>query len=302
MRLFNFHSRYEDDLAIAPGAKDGKIYKLVQLIAISVILAAATLLIFEVSQLLKIGSTANGMIFSVGVIGLGGFFALPWVRVFESVEEKPFKITGIVFLALIGVCVILWIVCVWQIIGLVKNIGSDEVIDKLVRSLNVIRASIIVSIQIVIASNIVMNVIKYRKTLLPYQILSGVSKLYIDFYITLVFTAVTITTDGLKLSSTATILTNKWLLPLLVVFIMFTIFPSAVFKRADRRRLLAAKKEDMKEIFTNNQPQASNTNASNNLDGDSVEKKLQKIKTLLDNGLITQEEYDAKRAEILSNI
>lgn len=311
MGLFNFRARYEDDLAIAPGAKDGKIYKLVQLAAISVIMIAITLLILEVFKLLQVGSTANGIIFSIAVIGFGGLTALPWVRVYESINEKRFKITAIVFLSLIGVCMILWIVCVWQIIGLVNTIKADmfdESIDSAIRSLNVIRASLIVSLQFVIASNIVMNVIKYRKELIPYQIVSAVSKLYIDFYFTLVLTAFTVNKEGFKLNPTATILTNKWIFPLFVVFIMVALFPSAVFRRADRKRLLAAKRENLKEILgTDSQPQPTTVTdttsvANDSNEGDSVEKKLQKIKTLLDNGLITQEEYDAKRSEILNSI
>lgn len=322
MRFFHhFHSVYNGDLAIAPGVKGGKIYKAVQLVAISAIIASATLLLLELFRLLDIGSTANGVICTIGVFGVGGLSALPWVRVYESIEERHFKITAIAFLALIGLCVILWTVSAWQVVRIVDSIKADmadEALSELLDSLNVIRVSLIVSLQFIIATSIAMNIIKYRKTLLPYQILSGISKLYIDFYITLAMTAFTITREGLELSKTATIFTNQWLFPLLIVFVLLTAFPTFVFKRADSKRLLAAKRQEMNEELNaaNSQtpapapaptPAPAYTPAYEDPfdsypESESVEVKLQKIKSLLDRGLITQEEYDAKRAEILKNL
>lgn len=309
MGLFNFHSRYDDDLAVAPGAKDGKIYKLVQLASISVIMIAIALVILEAFQLLNVGSTANGIIISIGVIGLGGLTALPWVRVFESIGDRRFKITAIVFLCLIGVCVLLWITCVWQIIGIINDVRAekgDEALDNLLKSLNVIRISIILSMQFVILSGLVMNVIKYRKELLPYQVMFGVSMLYVDFYLTLWLTAFTVTKDGFEINPTATVLTNQWLLAIFVIALLLTAFPAAIFRRTDRKRLLAAKRDNLKELVSDDpQPQANTYNnpyAQNNAYGDSVEKKLQKLQKLYANGLISQEEYEAKRAEILNDI
>lgn len=311
MGVFHINTGYTDDLAVAPGAKDGKIYKAIQLTSISVFVIAFAILILEMFRLLRLGTTANGTIFSVVVACFGGMTALPWVRIFESLKDKRYKITAIAFFGLITVCTVLWIVCVWQIIAIVKSVktyDTDESFKKLVRSLNVIRASLIVSLQFMMASGIVMNVIKYRKTLLPYQIMAGVSTLYVDFYFTLLLTAFTLTEHKFKINPSATILTNKWLLPLLIVFCMLAIFPALVFRRADRRRLLAAKKDDTVGLAKNNsQPQKSTPSdnepiVADNDGSDSAEERLTKIKSLLDKNLITQEEYDAKRAEILSRI
>ncbi len=297
MGLFNFNnSRYEDDLAVAPGAKDGKIYKIVQLASISVILIAIILGILEAFQLLKIDSTVNGIIFSIAVIGLGGMSALPWVRVYESIDDKRFKITALAFLGVIGVCTILWVICVWQVIGIYKNLKNDlgdEALKGLINSLNFIRVSVIISLQFVIGSSITMNIIKYRKTLLPYQVMAGISNLYMDFYFTLLLTAITITNDGFGVSPTATFLINhwQWLTALFAVAIALMALPSVVFRRTDRKRLLSAKREQIKEL----------AGGDNKFDS-SVEEKLNKIRTLLDNGLISQEEYEAKRAEILKNL
>lgn len=310
MGLFGFGSRnnyYDDDLALAPGAKDGKIYKIVQLTSISVFLIALILLILKVFQLLDINYKAIGVVLSVGVIGLAGFITLPWVRIFESIKEKQFKITAIVFMALTGVCAILWIASVWQLVGIFENVVEDmedELITSLVNSFNIIRASLIVSLQFVIASGIATNIVKYRKTLLPFQIMYGVSSLYMDFYFTLLLTSITVTQSGVTINPTATFFLTywQWLTALLIIAVALSIFPGIIFRRADRRRLLAAKKEHIKELAEEAEEKKDEPASQPAASNDTTEEKLQKIKALLDNGLITQEEYDAKRADILNEI
>lgn len=290
-----------DDMALAPKANDGKLYRLVQLLSISIFLIAVILVIFEIFQILPMSANTNGIVFSVGVLGLGGMVALPWVRVFEGFKDKRYKITAIVFLSIAGVCVILWIVCVWLIVGLVKKVSTDideTVLKGLITSLNTIRASIIVSLQFVVSSYIAKNVIKYNKTLLPYQVLAGLSQLFLDFFLCLVLTAITITTKGVEFSSTAYLLTNRWTYALLAIALVLGIFPSVVFRRTDRRNMMKYAAKDLKDIVSDDDgDKAPAENATATLD-----EKLQKIKDLLDKGLITQEEYDKKREDIFNSI
>ena len=314
MGLFgNNYSTGNDDLAIAPGAKDGKLYKYIQLIAISVLIIAIVLVVLGAFQVLSMGTTAYGIIISIGVVGIGGFVALPWVRVFENLKDKRYRITAITFLAVVGVCVVLWIVCVWLIIGLVeKGISgaSEEILDDLLDSLNLIRISIIISMQFVVASYVAKNIIKYNKTLLPYQIIAGVAQLYIDFYFCLILTAITITTEGVELSSTAIFLTNKLVHALFAIFVIVSIFPGIVFRRVDKRRLLEARASAQNKapgeyysVTTDVAADGENgTDSAKTEDSDSADEKLKKIKSLLDQGLITQEEYDKKREDILNSI
>lgn len=286
-----------DDLALAPKANDGKLYRLVQLLAISVFLIAVVLIILEIFQILPMSANANGVVFSIGVVGLGGMVALPWVRVFEGFKDKRYRITAIVFLSIAGVCVILWIICVWLIIGLVKQVTTDmdlSILKNLIRSLNTIRASIIVSLQFVVASYIAKNIIKYNKTLLPYQVLAGLSQLFIDFFVCLVLTAITITTKGVGFSKTAYLLTNRWTYALLAIAVVLGAFPNVVFRRTDRRNAMKYAAKDLRETLYDDSDSADSTGSS--------DKKLKKIKELLDKGMITQEEYDRKREDIINSI
>lgn len=299
-----YYGGYDNgDMAIAPKAGDGKIYKLVRLVSMLAFIIAAVFVILEIATIFPMGTVGNGVVFSIGVLGAGGMITLPWVRVFEAFKDKRYKITAIVFMAIAGVCVVLWIICVWLIIGLVdKAIGEDiapSILSDLIDSLNIIRASIIVSLQFVVASYVAKNVIKYNKTLLLYQIMSGVSQLFIDFFACLVLTAITITTKGVEFSSTAILLTNKWTWALLAIAVVLSIFPSVVFRRTDKRNLLKHAASDMKDIVDEaDSAKAPVANAAEQ----SVDDKLAKIKELLDKGLITQEEYDKKREDIINSI
>lgn len=303
MGIFDSHMQY-DDVEIASRINEGKLYKTIQFIAISIFLVAAALIVLEICQLIELGYTANGIILTVGAIGGGGFTALPWIRVFERINDKRFKITAIVFMALLGACVILWIICGWQIIGLIQSgieNSEGEVLDGLVNSLNTIKFSLIVSLQFVIVSDIAMKIIKYRKTLLPYQIMSALAFAYIDFFCTLLLTSVTITKEGFELSESATLLTNTWTYALLVIACLLSIFPNIVFRRTDRRRLITTANEALEN---SNKPDKFGKTERHRETGsnDSVEEKLRKIQNLLNSGIITQEEYEQKRKDILDDI
>lgn len=291
------------DLAIAPKAGDGKIYKLVQMISIGVIIIAAAVLIFGVAGMITLGTTGTGLVCTVGVIGIGAFSALPWVRVLEALKAKRYRITAIVFLAISGVCVILWIICVWLIINLVKtamsgNIDIDYAKD-IIGTLNTLRTVIIVSFQLTVSSFIAKNVIKYNKTLIPYQVMAGVAQVYFDFFICLLLTAFTITTEGeFKISDTAEWLTKAWPYAFLAIAVIISIFTSVVFRRVDRRNMMKYAANQLKEEGGENKTEG--TSAENAVA--PADEKLQKIKELLDKGLITQEEYDKKREDILNSI
>lgn len=315
MRIFGFgyDSSVNEDMAIAPGAGDGKLYRSVQLAAISVMVIAVTLVILKACQLLDIGTTAMGIICSVGVLGICGFVALPWVRVFESFKDKRHKLTAIVFWALIGVCAVLWIICVWLIIGLIeksKADTTDAIVKEISTSFNAIRISIIISMQFIISSYVAKNFIKYGKKLLPYQAMTAVSVVYIDFYLIVLLTSVSITAEGVEFGWSAGLLSNMWLHALLIIAALLGFFPAAVFRRIDRRNMLRARHDGVYETFgggqTNNdapaEPAQEKADAPAPTDLDTVDDKLNKIKELLDKGLITQEEYDRKREEIINSI
>ncbi|MDE6618562.1 MAG: SHOCT domain-containing protein [Clostridiales bacterium] len=307
MKKMSYYGYDNGDMAIAPKAGDGKIYKLVQLISILVIIVAVAVLIFGITGMISLGSTGTGLVCTVGVIGIGAFAALPWVRVLEALKAKRYRITAIVFLAISGVCIILWIICVWLIINLVNTAASGSidstgaVIDyakDIIGTLNTIRAVIIVSIQLTVSSFIAKNVIKYNKTLIPYQVMSGVSQVYFDFFICLLLTAFTITQKGeFLISDTAEWLTKAWPYALLAISFILSIFSSVVFRRVDRRNMMkyaAGQLNDESENKTAVTPAET--------DATPVDEKLAKIKDLLDKGLISQEEYDKKREDIINSI
>lgn len=291
-----------DDVDIAKKNNDGKLYKIVQLAAIIIFVLAAAVFIFNIFGVISLDSTMMGVVISVGMLGLGGLNELPWVRIFERIKDKRFKITAIVFMALVGLVVILWIVCVWQIIGLVNSAaaGSEEgVLDQILNSIRTIRIALIVSLQFMVASGVAMNVVKYRKTMLPYQIMNGVALLYVDFYISLILTSFTITNDfNFEISPTAEWLSSPFLGAVFFIAIIVMVIVGTVFARADKRRLIATANEavDANEVKSVTETDTADSKS------ETTEEKLSKIQSLYDKGLISREEFESKRKDILDNI
>ncbi|MDE7107983.1 MAG: SHOCT domain-containing protein [Clostridiales bacterium] len=179
--------------------------------------------------------------------------------------------------------------------------STGAVIDyakDIIGTLNTIRAVVIVSLQLTVSSYIAKNVIKYNKTLIPYQVMSGVAQLFFDFFVCLLLTAFTITTKGeFIISDTAEWLTQAWPYAFLAIAFILAIFSSVVFRRTDRRNMMKYAANQLKEDVGE-----SNNATADNTPEQSVDEKLAKIKDLLDKGLITQEEYDEKRKDILNSI
>ena len=292
------------DADIAVKSNDGKIYKIVQLTTIIVLIVAVAVLVFEMFGVFDINSTANGLIVSVGVLGIGGMNELPWVRIFERFTDKRFKITAIVFMAFVGLCVVLWIVCVWQIVGIVNSAAGDGFEQSFKDVLNMfetIRVVLIVSLQFMVASGVTMNIVKYRRTLIPYQVMSGVANLYIDFYLSLLLTAFTITPQGDFIKApTAEWVNSPALGALFWISLILLIIVGIVFARTDRRRLIATA-NDAAVVAPVDKNAELKEKVEPESNSDSIAERLKKLQKLYDDGLITKEDYDNKRAEILSD-
>ncbi|MBD5131836.1 MAG: SHOCT domain-containing protein [Clostridiales bacterium] len=308
MGFFNFNFVGHDEFDVGAKNNEGRLYRYVQLAGICVIIISAAILMFSTFRLIKLNSTGYGIVFSICIVGFTALAALPWVRVIERVKDKKFFIIAIVFLAIIGLCAVLWITCVWQIISIFNNVvyGEAEAVEQsVINSLNVIRASLIVSLQFGMVSNIVMNYIKYRKTLLPYQIMSGVSSFYIDFYISLLLTAFTITPHGMESVPYALhIISNGWVAAFFGIAVVTLSLSGIVFWRTDRRRLIITANTALENSgkTKDDSGAADGEKRSDDATGESALERMKKLRALLDEGLITQEEYDAKRNDILNSI
>jgi hypothetical protein len=231
----------------------------------------------------------------IGLLLVGLLMVLPWAK---YLEQKEYKIVSLIFLIATAVCVVLWEICTLVICSAIRNDNGNNII------LHFIRITLLISFQVVVASFIGKFVIKYRAKYIPFQAITYLSMLYIDFWLSTLLFGVSINA-GLKIThSVMDILINRVTISLLVLSIVYlgvaigTI--SNARKRSVRNSILARNRmvnRDIGIMDLNDDEIETNKNNQND-----AEAQLEKIKSMFDKGLITKEEYDAKRQSIIDKM
>lgn len=273
-----------------------KLYKSIQTIAIVGLLGAVSLLVLGIGDIIPFSS---GLLVLIGVIAtICGccLLACPWIR---RLENNDLKILCFVFLGLIAVVCILWIICIFQIQRIYKISNdetiSDEVADKtMLGILKFFKASAIISIQFVTASTIASTLAKYRKSYLPIQVIMYASHIFVDFYVTFFMCCITTVNGDLKINDNISILWSKFMVILFVLALLYVIITNAVLKRIEGKRITNLTEDvAMSQAYTQSSPESKT---------ESAEEKLLSLKTFYEKELITKEEYEAKRSEIIKKM
>lgn len=232
------------------------------------------------------------------VICASTWLAMPWARKLQS--DPKLKIVSIIFLSAVGVFAVLWIIGIFMSANLidiiskaVTNEASEEMLAKnTVMVARYLKWVVVLFIQFVLANSIASTMIKYGKEKIPYQVILYLSGLVIDvFFVRLLF-LFKISDDYSLTVNNAEFLSNKFTWLLVVLSLIILLASSAFNKRYENRR----RKEEM-ETETTYSKSEKEVNSSEN-----IEVKLEKLKRLLEQNLITQEEYDAKRQDVLKEL
>lgn len=273
--------------------KQNNIYKLVQTIAIIGIFVAVAILVLGFTEVFKLTS---GLFVVVGVIGVicgCCLLAAPWVR---RLERNEFKILSWVFIGLIAACCILWIICVFEfrqlyLIGK-ESVTTDAEADtqKLIGVLKFFKACAIISIQFVTASTIASTIVKYQKSYIPVQAIMYVSHIYVDFFVTFFICCFAIKDGAFEISDTISVLGNKGLYVPFILCLCYVILANAVVKRIETKKVTHLAYDNDRTNTATIEPKTETT-----------EDKLANLKSMYEKDLLTKEEYEAKRAEILKD-
>ena len=146
-----------------------------------------------------------------------------------------------------------------------------------------------------VASLIGNVVTKYKKSLLPFQVITYISNIFVDFYFTFFMLCLKIDeTKAIQINSNAKFLTSKAMIVLIILAVLFTAISNKLMRVIETRKLKNIT-EDMSQTRVIG-------NENDEVNEDSMEAKLEKIKNLYEKQLITKEEYEEKRAEIIKNL
>lgn len=273
-----------------------KIYKSIQTIAIIGLLVALSLLVLAFSEVLTFSSGLLVLIASIATVCGCCLLACPWIR---RLENNDFKILSYVFLGLIFVVCVLWVICIFQIQRIYKLAGDETLTDEegskaMIGILRFFKVSAIISIQFVTASTIASTIAKYRKTYLPIQAIMYASHLFVDFYVTFFMCCITTVNGELKINDNLEILGSKFMVVLFVLALLYVIITNAVLKRIEGKRMVnltedISRGKDISHEASDTKPE-------------TAEDKLKSLKTMYEKDLITKEEYEAKRSEIIKDL
>lgn len=267
--------------------KHEKLYRAIQTISIIGMFVSAALAIAMIfyTQLYSAGLLAT--LLSILVISVSCITILPWIKQYSKGEYRI--LCYVMFGITIASC-ILWIVDVIVGITMVNTATST------VAQLKFLKVSLIITFQFIVASTVASFFIRYRKTMIAFQVITYISNLYIDIYGSYALACVRITGDGLSFVGNSGFVTNKLSVMIAVIAMAFVIISSVVIRSMDRRK----QRDTLGPMFGSQEKPQQTATASN--DGRSVQEKLKELKSMLDNNLISEEEYAKKRDELINQL
>ena len=300
---------------IENGDSENRLYRLVSNIAIIGLFSSVALLVLGIFKIFKMNSFIFGIVAIIAVLSIACFLVLPWVRRLGNGENTK---VSLVFVALILVCAIMWIVCVYMFIKIYDKSKIDGFeLKSLVAPLNFVKTTLVISFQFFMASLIAETIIRYKNKMIIFQAITYISNLFFDFYITFFLCCLSITNDGLDLSEKAKILGEKTMIVAFVISILYIAISNAIMKKQEAKRFAMAvqdnysidgkrkteRQKTVKEMLGEKQENPAEEEPVVEVQvNQKPEEKLESLKIMLDKNLITQEEYDKKREEILKDV
>ena len=267
-----------------------KLYRSIQTIAVICLFASVALAIMMTFKVLPYSTVMLAIVLIVLVISASCMMVLPWVK---QLSKGEFKILCFVMFGVAAASCILWTADVIVGVNLASTI-QDASSTVALSQLKFLKVSLILSFQFIVACSIASFVVKYRKTMIAFQVITYISNLYIDFYGSYALACVKVTNDGLTFVGSSAFITNKFAIMFAVMALAFVAISNAVIRSMDKRR----QREALAPVFESQEKQTE-ANASN---GKSVQEKLKELKSMFDNNLITEEEYAKKRDELINQL
>lgn len=274
------------------------LYGIIQTISIVGLFLAVGLIVLAATGTFHMGTGLVQFVGIIAVICLCGLMSLVWAR---NLERGKAKVVSIVFLSIIAVVCILWIIAVCVVMGLIRK--GDTVSEKeLANTVRFIKIVLIISVQFICGTTIGAVITRYGKSMLVFQIIMYVSNIVVDLYVTGWLLLFKIDGTDIAFNSASGLfafLTSNAVYPIAILALAYVSLSNSIIKRIELKRQKYQienygdridKKEVEAQAQTNAQPVKDN------------KQKLIELKSMLDEGLITQEEYDEKRKKLLEDM
>lgn len=274
--------------------------------------------------ILAVTKTIDGPLFKIAgivmILCLSCTMIIPWLRIILNDRQKAenpgrynvLRIISYCFIGLTAVCCILWIAAVFVSGNLTTAVHNDDP-AKFAACLRFFKFAIIITIQVAIITLIATTILRLGKKYIILQTIAYLSGIFLDICLIIVFASIGITSGGdFKVDDSLFIFTYKamWVSMIIAgVFLAISVgmLSSIRWRKRGyrygygRRPARLDTIDDMIEATEGPEEHAPDIQPVVN-SAKSVPDKLADLKLMLDNGLITEEEYARKRQQIIDEM
>ena len=282
----------------------GKLYKILSTIAYVGMFAAVGIVVITLTSSIHLNAYLWGVVATIAILSLGLTSSLPWIR---RIENREYKTASIVFAAFIAACVVLWAICLWMVVVMyAKNDMSS--LDWFLQFLKI---AILVSLQLMVSTFVGNVLIKCGKTMIAIQVISYLSYLFVDFYLSFLVFCIVISpgsSSPIYVNTEALgVLGKPAMVTIFALALVYTFIAKFIMRSIENRRV----RDMTEEMVLKNQQEQAQPTVNINLVGaqqapageqKDVRAKLADLKQLKEDGLITEEEYNKKREQILKDM
>ena len=129
--------------------------------------------------------------------------------------------------------------------------------------------------------------------MIVFQVITYASNLFFDFYVTCFLLCLKIDPqEGLEIAKSIKFLFTKFMFVLFLISIVYMSISSKIMKTIDTKRFKKAVDDYNTSVAHPVPPSTPQAKGP-------IEERLQKLQAMLENNLITQEEFDKKKQQIL---
>ncbi len=234
------------------------------------------------------------------IVGIVSFSCVSCLSVARYVEDKEKRIPAYIVMGLTGVTCILWIIALFVGQGFIDKIMGGTVEGaNLIHTWNYIKTVIFITVQTALANLIVTYIFWFKNRLIPFQVVMYVSNGIVDLWLSLVLLSSGFNDHGPYANFMW--LYSKEVMTIVIISFLYTMISTMLIRRFFRRKVVVTTHnyDPNMEIEVETKEETAGKEVEKQ---PTVEERIKKLDTLKAGGLITEEEYNAKKAKILEEL
>lgn len=266
---------------------NSKIYKTLINVSIVSLFILVGILILAFTKSIPFTPIMVDILSILAIICLSSINILPWLK--NLINNKN-KVTSIIFIVFTCVVALLWCIAIPVTIGgFLSETSSDA---YLINLLKYIKICFILTLQLITSSIIARTTLRYKKNYIAFQVIMYLSYIFLDFWLTTLLLSLTFIEGSLVVAPAINFLFSKEMIVSLSIAFVYTVLSNSIIRAIDGRALRNAAEKAL----------ANEEIKEDKLDLTQVKEKLDGLKELYIQDLITAEEYNKRKEELLSKI